>query len=72
VRYGIHATNGIQLTREFQALKLWLSLQVFGAAAFRAAIEHGFEMAEVARADSARARVGHRIAGADGDRLLPA
>ena len=39
---------GIQLTREFRALKLWLSLQVFGAAAFRAAIEHGFEMAELA------------------------
>jgi glutamate/tyrosine decarboxylase-like PLP-dependent enzyme len=39
---------GIQLTREFRALKLWLSLQVFGVAAFRAAIEHGFEMAELA------------------------
>jgi glutamate/tyrosine decarboxylase-like PLP-dependent enzyme len=39
---------GIQLTREFRALKLWLSLQVLGAAAFRAAIGHGFEMAELA------------------------
>jgi glutamate/tyrosine decarboxylase-like PLP-dependent enzyme len=39
---------GIQLTREFRALKLWLSLQTFGVAAFRAAIEHGFEMGELA------------------------
>jgi glutamate/tyrosine decarboxylase-like PLP-dependent enzyme len=39
---------GIQLTRGFRALKLWMSLKVHGAAAFRAAIEHGFEMAELA------------------------
>lgn len=40
--------EGIQLTRSFKALKLWFSLQVFGAAAFRAAIEHGIELAEYA------------------------
>jgi glutamate/tyrosine decarboxylase-like PLP-dependent enzyme len=39
---------GIELTRNFRALKLWMSLKVFGAAAFRAAIERGFELAEIA------------------------
>lgn len=39
---------GPQLTRSFRALKLWLSLKTFGAAAFRRAIEHGFELAELA------------------------
>lgn len=37
--------RGIQLTRQFNALKVWMSLKVFGAAAFRAAIEHGIAMA---------------------------
>jgi glutamate/tyrosine decarboxylase-like PLP-dependent enzyme len=39
---------GVQLTRGFRALKLWLSLKTFGAAAFREAINHGFELAEFA------------------------
>jgi glutamate/tyrosine decarboxylase-like PLP-dependent enzyme len=39
---------GIQLTRSFRALKLWLSLKVFGIAAFRAAIARGFWLAEFA------------------------
>lgn len=39
---------GVQLTRGFRALKLWLSLKTFGASAFRRAIEHGFELAEYA------------------------
>ena len=39
---------GVQLTRGFRALKLWLSLKTFGAAAFRQAIEHSFELAEFA------------------------
>lgn len=39
---------GVQLTRGFRALKLWLSLKTFGAAAFRQAIEHGFALAEFA------------------------
>jgi glutamate/tyrosine decarboxylase-like PLP-dependent enzyme len=38
--------RGVQLTRGFRALKLWFSLQVFGAAAFGQAIEHGIELAE--------------------------
>ncbi len=39
---------GPQLTRYFRALKLWMSLQVFGAEAFAGAIERGFELAETA------------------------
>jgi glutamate/tyrosine decarboxylase-like PLP-dependent enzyme len=39
---------GIQLTRGFRALKLWMSLQVFGENGFRAAIERGIELAEFA------------------------
>ncbi|MGH9936972.1 MAG: pyridoxal phosphate-dependent decarboxylase family protein [Blastocatellia bacterium] len=39
---------GVQLTRGFRALKLWLSLKTFGAAAFREAINHGFGLAEFA------------------------
>jgi glutamate/tyrosine decarboxylase-like PLP-dependent enzyme len=39
---------GIQLTRYFRALKLWLSLQVFGQAAFREAIEGGIALGEAA------------------------
>jgi glutamate/tyrosine decarboxylase-like PLP-dependent enzyme len=37
---------GPELTRPFRALKLWMSLKVFGADAFARAIEHGFDMAE--------------------------
>jgi aromatic-L-amino-acid decarboxylase len=43
-----YADLGIQLTRGFRALKLWMSVRTFGLAAFREAIEHGFEMAEFA------------------------
>lgn len=39
---------GIQLTRRFRALKLWMSLKVFGADAFATAIDHGFELADYA------------------------
>lgn len=39
---------GIQLTRGFRALKLWMSLQVFGQSAFSAAQSRGFELAELA------------------------
>lgn len=45
---------GIQLTRSFRALKVWLSLQTFGLAAFRRAIERGFELAELAEAELRR------------------
>ena len=39
---------GIQLTRSFRALKLWLSIKTFGMAAFRKAVTRGFELAELA------------------------
>jgi aromatic-L-amino-acid decarboxylase len=38
--------RGIELTRRFRALKLWMSLKVYGAAAFRSAVEHGLALAE--------------------------
>ncbi len=38
--------RGIQLTRSFKALKLWLSMRAFGLGEFRRAIEIGFEMAD--------------------------
>jgi glutamate/tyrosine decarboxylase-like PLP-dependent enzyme len=39
---------GPQLTRGFRALKLWMSVQVFGVASFRAAVAHGIALAELA------------------------
>ncbi|MCP5116315.1 MAG: aminotransferase class V-fold PLP-dependent enzyme [bacterium] len=48
------ADYGIQLTRSFRALKLWMSLQIFGVAAFRQAMEHGFNLAEAVEARLAR------------------
>jgi glutamate/tyrosine decarboxylase-like PLP-dependent enzyme len=45
---------GIQLTRSFRALKVWLSMQTFGLAAFRSAITRGFELAEFAEAELRR------------------
>ncbi|WP_459500483.1 pyridoxal phosphate-dependent decarboxylase family protein [Bacillus sp. C1] len=38
--------RGIELSRRFRALKVWLSFKVFGVAAFRQAIEHGIMLAE--------------------------
>lgn len=43
------ADMGVQLTRGFRALKLWLSLQVFGAHAFAEAVESGIALAELAQ-----------------------
>jgi glutamate/tyrosine decarboxylase-like PLP-dependent enzyme len=37
---------GPELTRSFRALKLWMSLKVFGADAFARAIDHGLGLAE--------------------------
>ncbi|MEW1551653.1 aminotransferase class V-fold PLP-dependent enzyme [Streptomyces tsukubensis] len=37
---------GVQQTREFRALRLWLSLKVFGSEAFRAAVGQGLDTAE--------------------------
>ncbi|MDO1447297.1 aminotransferase class V-fold PLP-dependent enzyme [Rhodocytophaga aerolata] len=41
------SNRGIQLTRGFRALKLWMSLKVFGAEAFRKAVTRGIELAEI-------------------------
>jgi len=43
-----------ELTRPFRALKLWMSLQVFGADAFGAAVDRGFELAELAEREVRR------------------
>lgn len=40
---------GVQLTRSFRALKLWLSFRTFGLANFRKAIARGIELAEIAQ-----------------------
>jgi aromatic-L-amino-acid decarboxylase len=42
------ADYGVQLSRGFRALKVWLSINTFGMAAFREAITRGFELAEFA------------------------
>lgn len=42
--------HGLQLTRNFRALKLWLSLKYFGLDSFRAAIQHGLVLAEFTEA----------------------
>jgi aromatic-L-amino-acid/L-tryptophan decarboxylase len=39
---------GLELTRPFRALKLWMSLKVYGAEAFGAAIERGLALGEAA------------------------
>ena len=42
------ADYGVQLSRGFRALKVWLSMNTFGMAAFRNAVTRGFELAEFA------------------------
>jgi len=58
---GVDLRNrGLQLSRGSRALKLWLSLRVFGLDAFRDAIAHGIALAE--HAESAlRARAGWEV-----------
>jgi len=46
------AERGLQLSRSFRALKVWMSVQTFGMAAFRAAVGRGIEFA---------ARAGDRV-----------
>src|SRR4051812_7657619 len=52
--------RSVQLTRGARALKLWLSIRVFGLAAFRAAVGHGIALAEHAEA-LLRARPGWEV-----------
>ena len=42
------ADRGLQLTRSFRALKVWMSVQTFGMAAFRQAVTRGIELADQA------------------------
>lgn len=37
--------HGLQLSRSFRALKIWMSVQTFGMAAFRKAVSNGMELA---------------------------
>jgi len=52
---GVHGTGevnlgdwGLQLSRGFRALKVWMSVQAFGLAAFRTAIDRNMELASYA------------------------
>lgn len=40
------ADRGLQLSRRDRALKIWMSVQILGMAAFRDAVRHGIELAE--------------------------
>jgi len=42
--------RGLQLSRSFRALKVWMSIQTFGMAAFRRAVGNGIELADRAAA----------------------
>jgi glutamate/tyrosine decarboxylase-like PLP-dependent enzyme len=42
------ADRGLQLSRGFRALKVWVAVQTFGLAAFRACIQRNLELAEYA------------------------
>ena len=42
--------RGLQLTRSFRALKVWMSIQTFGLAAFRRSIAKGIDLADRAEA----------------------
>lgn len=48
------ADYGVQLSRGFRALKVWLSMSTFGLAAFRDAVTRGFELAEFAERELRR------------------
>ena len=37
--------RGLQLSRSFRALKVWMSVQTFGMGAFRSAVDKGMELA---------------------------
>ncbi|MFJ8961860.1 pyridoxal phosphate-dependent decarboxylase family protein [Lentzea sp. NPDC102401] len=55
--------HGVQFTTEARALKLWLSLKGFGVAAFRAAIDHGLDLADHVAARVAASRELELVAG---------
>ena len=74
--------RGIQLTRGFRALKLWMTIKVFGLAALRDAVARGIALAEHAErrlragpwevvTPAQLAIVSFRPRREDGDRLVP-
>ena len=67
------ADRGLQLSRGFRALKVWVSVQTFGLAAFRAAVQRNLDLAEFAETLVRRPSGSHPhgTRGA-GHRLLPA
>ena len=44
------ADRGLQLSRGFRALKVWMTIQTYGLAAFRACVQRNLELAEYAEA----------------------
>ncbi len=42
---------GLQLTRHFRALKLWMSMKAYGVDVFRKAVAHGIRLAEIAQTE---------------------
>jgi glutamate/tyrosine decarboxylase-like PLP-dependent enzyme len=46
--------RGVQLTRGFRALKLWMTIKVYGLDALRAGVEHGLDLAEHAESELRR------------------
>ncbi|MDE0008913.1 MAG: pyridoxal-dependent decarboxylase, partial [Gammaproteobacteria bacterium] len=44
------ADRGLQLSRAARALKIWMSVQTFGMAAFRGAVQNGLDLARRAEA----------------------
>jgi len=46
VKHANPSDLGIQTSRSFRALKIWMSIQTFGLAAFRSAIDNGLDLAE--------------------------
>jgi aromatic-L-amino-acid/L-tryptophan decarboxylase len=52
--------RGVQLTRGFRALKLWMTIKVYGLAAIRDGVEHGLRSAE--RAEQMLRSAGWEIA----------
>jgi glutamate/tyrosine decarboxylase-like PLP-dependent enzyme len=54
------ADRGLQLSRGFRALKVWVSVQTFGLAAFRACVQRNLDLASYAE-ELARAAPGLRL-----------
>ena len=66
------ADRGVQLSRAGRALKIWMSVQTFGMAEFRAAVQKGLDLARTRRGlRGGQPCPGTDDAGVAGYRLLP-